>query len=367
MVAALHLLAPPPGRAEVTFHQRFVKASGQAATIISSAATYFDFGFGYFLQALIALHGLVVWSVYRTLEGARISYVPDDSHRELVAVEPVPVPALLADSLVSPSGISSGNLLLEALARSVSTLRALDTSLNRLYTAMARGDGEAAERQRAYIADTLLPASERIMAEASAHLAELMLHTVDGTLTLEEVQAYHASQRASGFPAPELPVFRMMEATPCDMMKADMLVLSAQVDRPEYTLIADGLAPMLEVFQDTTAFLRGIALSPDSSSLVAVEGCSMFRRGDTDASTSVTLTDAIVLAYHLFLGGSPPRCREASDSNDDGGVDVSDAVFVLNWLFLGGAAPPAPGPQDCGLDPSTSPAYLGCERSQLCE
>lgn len=43
------------------------------------------------------------------------------------------------------------------------------------------------------------------------------------------------------------------------------------------------------------------------------------------------------------------------DSNSSGKVDISDAVAALAYLFLGQATPPAPGPDACGGDPTPDP------------
>jgi hypothetical protein len=76
-----------------------------------------------------------------------------------------------------------------------------------------------------------------------------------------------------------------------------------------------------------------------------------FRRGDCDSSAEIDLTDAVYLLNNLFLGGPPPTCPDACDSNDDGSADISDASYLLNYLFLGGEPPLAPG-TSCGQDPT---------------
>jgi hypothetical protein len=80
-----------------------------------------------------------------------------------------------------------------------------------------------------------------------------------------------------------------------------------------------------------------------------------FRRGDVNDDGRVDLSDPIHLLYSLFLGEKSPNCRDAADSNDDGEMDISDGIFLLSWLFVGSKAPPAPGPLDCGVDPTEDP------------
>ncbi|MBI4585255.1 MAG: VCBS repeat-containing protein [Planctomycetes bacterium] len=54
--------------------------------------------------------------------------------------------------------------------------------------------------------------------------------------------------------------------------------------------------------------------------------------------------------------------RSGSQYNQvDGAVDISDPITTLRHLFLGDPAPPAPGLENCGIDPTQDP--LGCERS----
>jgi hypothetical protein len=77
-----------------------------------------------------------------------------------------------------------------------------------------------------------------------------------------------------------------------------------------------------------------------------------FRRGDADANGSLDITDAIVTLGFLFLGTAAPACRDAADADDSGILDITDAIYSLGYQFLGSSAPPAPGPRDCGEDPT---------------
>ena len=78
-----------------------------------------------------------------------------------------------------------------------------------------------------------------------------------------------------------------------------------------------------------------------------------FRRGDSDDSGDVNVTDSINTLNWLFLGNTrPPGCLDAADADDNGETNLTDAVYALTFLFLGGAPPSAPGPADCGTDPT---------------
>ncbi|MGE4619454.1 MAG: hypothetical protein AAEJ04_06570, partial [Planctomycetota bacterium] len=76
-----------------------------------------------------------------------------------------------------------------------------------------------------------------------------------------------------------------------------------------------------------------------------------FIRGDVNHDTSVDIADGIALLGQLFSGGNPLGCDDARDANDDGGVDIGDAISILGYLFQGGSIP-APGPLNCGPDPT---------------
>ena len=79
-----------------------------------------------------------------------------------------------------------------------------------------------------------------------------------------------------------------------------------------------------------------------------------FRRGDTDVSGVVDISDPIYNLTFQFVGGIDElACEDAADVDDSGVVDISDPIYNLTFQFVGGIAPPpAPGPTDCGPDPT---------------
>ena len=93
---------------------------------------------------------------------------------------------------------------------------------------------------------------------------------------------------------------------------------------------------------------------------------SDFIRGDSDQDGQVTLNDGISTLGFLFLGnpGLVLDCLDAADTDDDGSVQLTDAVSALGFLFLGSAPPAAPGPFECGVDPSED--ALGCTSFKSC-
>jgi hypothetical protein len=75
-----------------------------------------------------------------------------------------------------------------------------------------------------------------------------------------------------------------------------------------------------------------------------------FVRGDVDFSGSVSITDAVKILRHAFLG-RPIPCPDAADIDDLGTIDVSDAVQLLLYLFFGDEPPALPNPEEgCGFD-----------------
>ena len=85
-----------------------------------------------------------------------------------------------------------------------------------------------------------------------------------------------------------------------------------------------------------------------------------FRRGDSNASGDLNITDGVYVLNYLFLGGPEPPCHDAADSDDNGALNITDGVRILNYLFLGGPAPPAPGPDTCGPDATPEDELPAC-------
>jgi hypothetical protein len=100
----------------------------------------------------------------------------------------------------------------------------------------------------------------------------------------------------------------------------------------------------------------------DEIELTAAEGLfpSRFRRGDADGSGKLDLTDAISTLQFLFMGGTPPPCKDAADTDDSGKLDLTDAISSLQYQFMGGPPPADPGPSMCGPDPTPDDEYAEC-------
>jgi hypothetical protein len=89
----------------------------------------------------------------------------------------------------------------------------------------------------------------------------------------------------------------------------------------------------------------------------------IIKRGDSNHSGVVNMSDVVYLNSYLFNGGPAPQCMNEADAQHDGRVDVSDPIYLLNWLYSGGPAPPAPGPFNTSCTTSSAPVIscnVGC-------
>jgi PKD repeat protein len=87
-------------------------------------------------------------------------------------------------------------------------------------------------------------------------------------------------------------------------------------------------------------------------------------RGDVDDNGWLEVTDAVRLLGFLFQVLPRPDCFDAADADDNGRLELTDAIRILGHLFQGSAPPPAPGPVECGEDPTDD--ELACEASSQC-
>jgi hypothetical protein len=86
-----------------------------------------------------------------------------------------------------------------------------------------------------------------------------------------------------------------------------------------------------------------------------------FKRGDADRSGKLDITDPVATLQFLYMGYAAPLCKDAADTDDSGILDLTDAITSLQFLFMGGPPPAAPGPYECGPDPTPEDQYTDCE------
>jgi len=63
------------------------------------------------------------------------------------------------------------------------------------------------------------------------------------------------------------------------------------------------------------------------------------------------ISDPIRLLGFLFSGATPPGCVKACDTDDSSSLTITDGILMLQNLFFGGAPPADPYPA-CGSDPT---------------
>jgi hypothetical protein len=109
------------------------------------------------------------------------------------------------------------------------------------------------------------------------------------------------------------------------------------------------------------------SVAGDKTSDPSNESCAIpqspqagFRRGDADGSGKLDLTDAIATLQFLYMGYTAPTCKDAADTDDSGVLDLTDAIASLQFQFMGGTPPAAPGPTECGPDPTPGDQYTEC-------
>ena len=93
-----------------------------------------------------------------------------------------------------------------------------------------------------------------------------------------------------------------------------------------------------------------------------------FRRGDTDASGVVDISDPIFNLTFQFVGGIDELpCRDSADVDDSGVVDISDPISNLTFQFVGGGAMIPPPFGSCGPDPTKDELDCLAYPSASCE
>ena len=122
---------------------------------------------------------------------------------------------------------------------------------------------------------------------------------------------------------------------------------------------------------------NGIAFHPSGIMLVVEEAVfdsakgnvlavggwrNLFKRGDANGDGTVDISDPIFVWNYVSQGGPAPPCLDGSDADDSSKIEAVDGDIVFSYLFSGGVAPSAPGPDNCGRDPT--PDLLDCIVSQ---
>ena len=76
--------------------------------------------------------------------------------------------------------------------------------------------------------------------------------------------------------------------------------------------------------------------------LVAQSSPLTIKPGDSDASGTLCMQDAVVIIFNLFRDGRQIPCPDAADADRSGAIEVTDCVLILRHLFNGEIIPDCP-------------------------
>jgi alpha-galactosidase len=142
------------------------------------------------------------------------------------------------------------------------------------------------------------------------------------------------------------------------------------------TTISNGLdyVQLTDVLADSTGEILITITDGNAAGFAIVNGLEIvgpfdetafldeFKRGDANANGVLDIADVSHNLTYQFVGSLGSSCIDALDVNDDGAVAIDDPLYALFHMFAGGAAIPAPGADECGIDPTEDSAAgdLGC-------
>lgn len=194
---------------------------------------------------------------------------------------------------------------------------------------------------------------------------EAVAQVVGGVSALPaEPEYFEFSTVPGGFVVGTIPSLLQLEALPPGVQQP-LLTFTLELLAPGSTPLEFCDAIGTHTLANHVATTGGTVASPTTvdGEVIALPA-TPFRRGDTNGDGQFDVADPIFGIMYLFAGGAPPLCEDAGDANDDGSLDVADAIHLLNALFESGPLPAAPGPIDCGIDPTSD--GLDCASAPAC-
>jgi VCBS repeat protein/dockerin type I repeat protein len=181
----------------------------------------------------------------------------------------------------------------------------------------------------------------------------LTVHSGAGIVTIAIVGSFFQQ----GFdipPGTDLPIAWIPARISPDVPPGTVLRLSPVTD-------AGGAGPFHlrnEItFQGGSRLVSFIPNVEEGRASIIPDQAFFFKRGDSDSSGTVDITDPIRTLGVLFLGQGFFLCEDAADANDDGAVDIADPILTLSFLFQGGARISEPYPMP---GPDLTEDALGC-------
>lgn len=296
-----------PGAVKAQTHGDITTVGGIAGGLASCAASLFTWGFGIPLQVSIILHTGGAWAMSR--EGSPSRYVTDMDTGVLAPIPVLSPPSVSSDDRIDVANIAAANALIKDIVQAVATLRTMNTTLNRLFTARSQGDSSNAALQKSYYTSTLIPALQAATLSADSNVHLVLNNFSDTTMTAAQAQSCVDDFTQNGFPAEELVIFQQLNASSCEMQKGLMVLgvpdLSTQ---PSYSLSVDVLENVGLLMQSTGPYALAINLDP--AEIVSVS--------DLCASPSVPSLDGwalAVIATLVILTAAAILPRRASDAS----------------------------------------------------
>ena len=112
------------------------------------------------------------------------------------------------------------------------------------------------------------------------------------------------------------------------------------------------------------ALILSLGFFASTPAIGGLTGVDDLLRGDVDNNGTVIALDVDYLVSYLYVGGPTPECKDAADCNDDGDIDNADVIVLANYVYNAINNIPAPGPINCGEDPTSD--ALGCAFPDSC-
>jgi hypothetical protein len=200
----------------------------------------------------------------------------------LAPVATLSAPSVTSDDRIDAANIDEANALIKDTVQAVAIMRAMNTTLNRQFTAKSLGESSNEALQKSHYTTTLIPALQAATVAAESNVHSVLTGFSDTTMTSDQAQNCVDDFTQNGFPAEELVIFQQLGATSCEMQKGLMVLsvpdLSAQAS---YSLSVDVFENVELLMQSTVPYANAINLDP--AEIVVVD--------DLCAATSVPLFD----------------------------------------------------------------------------
>lgn len=118
-----------------------------------------------------------------------------------------------------------------------------------------------------------------------------------------------------------------------DILKIHFTVSEAANPGDSVIIELDGYTEYSPEFAGKSLMYDAIA----HSGKILIPSCLM--RGDVDGSSSIDISDLVMIVDYFFNDGTPPSPLDLADVDCSSSVDISDIVLLVAFMFNGGAPP----------------------------